>query len=319
MAETPEVAEATAAADLEDRSADFLFGSAEPETPAEEAPAEEVEPTEEGDDREVEPEVEGEDEIQVGNVEIDGVLYENVPQELIAQIDMAKDYTQKTQSVAAERQEVEVIQQGLQETQRQYEFANEVQPLVIQAQQFEGLAEQWREHLRTNVESMTSTDIEKARIAIDDALTSRDTLVQQITAKQQEFDLAREQSLTELVDKSSQVLRSKIHNWDTVSEKVEGYITGLGFTEAQVSIAKTDPRQMEVAHKAMLYDQLQEKKPTAVQKAQATITTKPRKAIPKGKADRAELKRQLKSKNTSPKKGRRLIEQDMSKSSLFDF
>ena len=310
---------------VEEWAGDLVFG----EEPSDDAPPEEAEerdvtPVVEGDEADDEPnddEVEASDDeesedAEFGEVEIDGVVYENVPAQLIAEVQKAQDYTQKTQDLSAQRKEVETAYESVAQTQKQYEFAQKIQPVFLQAQQANAIADQWRDYLRQNVDQLTSTEIEKGRMAISDAERERDQLIQQIQYEQQEFEQAREQSVKELLDKSTQVLRQKVPDWDKASEGVASYVAELGFTPEQIAMAKTDPRQMQLAYKAMRYDQLQTSKPAAVSKAQSKIKAKSRNPMPKETQDKLNLRKKLKS-NAPAKAKRQVIEDSIANSKFF--
>lgn len=292
-------ADAERTQDAEEGIADFLFG--EPES---------------GDDREVEPVVEGEDEeeveaseeteeteekeedgeIEFVEVEYDGKLYE-VPNELKDALLRQSDYTTKTQEVAAQRKEAEVLYGQLEEQRKAFEFAESIREDVMKAEQLDATANQYHEYLRNNIDNLGATDIEKLRMAIEDARRERDEIGRSIQGKQQEYQQAQQQSITELLNKGTEVLRSKIPNWGEDHQKaVRDYALDLGFSEQEIS-SVVDPRQVEVLWKASQYDSLQKGKGAAVKKVQKAPTIKPRARDPEtGRfAKEAKLKKALKS------------------------
>lgn len=303
---------------VEDELADILVGPMDDE-PVQEDPQpvieEEVEAAE---DETVEDdtteEVEASDETEeptTVEMEIDGTLYE-VPAELKDHILRQQDYTQKTQEVAATRKELEIQRAEVAQHELQYKFVGEVQPDLLKAQQLEAQAEQAHQYLRDNIDSLSSTDIEKIRLAVDDARRERDTLVQSIQTKQQEFQQAQEQSRQELLKKGTEVLRSRIPGWsEKHAQQVREFALSNGFTEADVN-SVVDPRQVEVLWKASQFDSLQAGKVAAVKKVQdaPTIKAKSRNPMPKETQRALNLRKKLKNPNLSDKQKAKLMEQD---------
>ena len=286
-----------AQAQAEEAIADVLFGPEETqeEAPEEELVAEEVE-SEESEEREVTPEVEGDDTSDMVEIEWDGQLIE-APKSVADALMRQSDYTQKTQEVAAQRKAIEV-QYGENELRaQQFAFAQAVNPDVIKAQQLEQQAEQAHQYLRDNIDSLSSTEIEKIRLAVDDARRERDQLVQSMSQKHSQFQQAQEQSRQELLNKGTEVLRSKIPNWGAEAQRqVQEYALSSGYTEAEVSQV-VDPRQVETLWKASQYDSLQKGKAAAVRKVQDAPTIKPksRNPMPKHVKDNLNLRKKLKS------------------------
>lgn len=300
---------------------DFLTGPIEDEAPVEEENepddldiATERSAKEEEDTEEVEAfddSDEESDELEVVEMEIDGQLYE-VPAQLKDHILRQQDYTVKTQEVASQRREIEARQSEIQHRAQQFEFAESIQPDLLKAQQLEQQAEQAHQYLRDNIDSLSSVDIEKIRLAVEDARRERDQLVQSLQTKQKEFQQAQEQSRSELLKKGTEVLRSKIPNWgESHAKQVREYALSNGFTEQEISNV-LDPRQVEVLWKASQYDTLQKGKTAAVKKVQdaPTIKAKSRNPMPKETQNALNLRKKLKNPNLSDKQKAKLMEQD---------
>jgi hypothetical protein len=282
-----------------------------PQEPQEE-PEEEYEagqePAKEGDEAEPE-EVKEEpkaEEPEFVEVEFDGDLYE-VPPKLKDALMMQQDYTQKTQAVANDRKGLEVTMGQLEQTRLDFEFAQEASDTMNKIAQIDQGVEQYRAYLHEQVEHLSHTDIEKIRIAIDQAQAERDKMVNELQQKQTDFQQAREQSHKELLEKGTDVLRGKIPSWGESHQKqMQEYALKSGFTEQEIS-SLIDPRQVEVLWKAAQYDALQEGKKPAVLKAQAAIKPKSRNPMPKEVGDKLNLRKQLKSeKLTNKDKGEAL-------------
>lgn len=311
--------DATKTQSAEEGIADFLFG-------------EEVEEPAAGDDRLVEPVVEGEDEEveaseeeaeekasedeespEFVEIEYDGKLYE-VPTELKDALLRQSDYTTKTQEVASQRKEVEVLHGQLKQAYDNFQFSESIKDDVLKAQQLEAQEQQYHQYLRDNIENLSSTDIEKLRFAIEDARNERNSLVQSVQGKQQEFQQAQEQSRQELLKKGTEVLKSKIPNWGADAQReVMEYGVAQGFTEAELN-QLIDPREVEILWKAKQYDALQSGKTAAVKKVQEAPQIKPRARDPETGQfvkQQKKLKQALKSDQLTANEKAKLIGNDI--------
>jgi len=277
--------------------ADMIFPDAPDDKTEEivEKPEEEVETPEEVEEpekeREVAPETEGLEEI-----EIEGTLYE-VPQQLKEAFMRNTDYTQKTQEVASQRKELEIQAGNLKLVNGQYEFAQSVQTDIIKAHQIEEQIDQARTYLRDNVATLTHTQIEQIRIGIDDFTINRDKIIQDITTKNTEFQQAREHSMRELSDKSTEVLRQKVPGWGASHETaIKDYALSLGVPEITYN-SIVDPLEKEILHKAMQYDALKSGAKPAIQAVQGAPTIQPKSRNPMSKStqDKLNLRKVLKS------------------------
>ena len=288
---------------VEDRLLEAITGESEVEEveEQEEPEAEEVEV------EEVAEEVAADPEQEVVEIEIDGELVE-VPVKYKDHFLRQKDYTVKTQEVAAQRKAVEVQMGAVEQARQQYDFAQSVQPSILKAQQLEAQAEQYHEHLRSNIDSLSATDITKIQMAIQDARNERDGIINDVKAQQTEFQQAQEQSRTELLNKGTEVLRQRIPGWgETQQKQVREYAISTGFTEAEISQV-TDPRQVEALYKASQYDALKSGVVPAVKAVQTAIKPSPRNKMDQEAKDRLAINKIKKSNLSDAKKADALMD-----------
>jgi hypothetical protein len=258
----------------EERAADLIFG--------------EVEEPASGDEREVEPVVEGEEseEIEASEedvedtqdgdedtqdedlveIEFDGQVIE-APKAIADALMRQQDYTQKTQELSAQRKTYEVAAQQVQEMQKAYQFAQEAQSVNLELQQADQLIQQWEQHISQNAKDMDAQTIAQAQLEIKNIERYKAQKEQELSSKQQEFQQAQEQTIQELLNKGTEVLRSRIPGWGEAHiNQVKEYGKNLGFTDYELQ-SVIDPRQVEVLWKAAQYDSLQEGKTAARVKA----------------------------------------------------
>lgn len=306
MAEQETLAEIDAGktAEAAESVADFLFGS-EPEDQDDYEPN--PEPVVEGDEADPEEVAEETEEESTGFVEVeyDGQLYE-VPENLKDALLRQQDYTTKTQEVSTQRKEVEVQLGALEQQAQNFQFAESLQGDVLKVQQLESQAEQLHSYLRENIDTLSSTEIEKIRFGVEDARRQREELVQSIQGKTTEFQQAQEQFRQELLNKGTEVLRQKIPGWGAEQQiQIRDFALSNGFTEAEINMV-VDPRQVEVLYKAAQYDALKSGVTPAVKKVQEAPTIKPKARDPKtGKfVKQQKLQKALKSNLSAPDKAR---------------
>jgi len=306
----------------QDKAADFIFGEIpkEPEAKVEAEPV--VEPVEEsveepeeteGDEYQPDPKpvVEG-DEPEAVEFEWDGQLIE-APQNIKDALMRTKDYTEKTQEVATARKELEIQSVNLKRVNAQYEFAMQVQDDVMKAHQLDQQVEQARAYMRENIDTLSHMDMEKIRLAMDDTRLERDKIINGVNSKNKEFQQAHEQTVKELVDKSTEVLRQKVPGWDDSHEtQIKDYALSLGIPE-QAYNSVIEPIEKFILYKAMQYDALKSGVTSAVKtlKGVPTIKPKSRSPMPQETQDRLNLRKKIKSSKRSAKDKSVLIGEDI--------
>lgn len=297
--DAPQVSpEEQAALDIGNQIAAELEGNPEP--------VQETEPVELADDIEepveqevAEPETEGP---ELEEIEFNGQILE-APKDVADALRMSQDYTQKTQQLSADRKTLEAVQGEMTLIRKQYDFAATVQEDLRNAQILEMQANQARDMLRQQVDQLSSTDIEKVRMGIDDLLRQRDELVNSVSTKQAEFQQSQEQSRQELLNQGTEALRSKIPGWgDEQAQQVNAYGLSAGFTQEELN-SVYDPRQVEVLWKAAQYDALKAGAKTTVSQVQAAPTIRPKGSNPMPAETRQKLdyRNRIKSKKLTAK------------------
>ena len=298
--------------------ADLIMGedhaSDEPQE-EEVAEAPEVEETDEAEEEaEEKPEEKAED---IGGdpiveVEWEGQLIE-APKSVAEALMRQSDYTQKTQEVSAQRKEFEILTSDAKQRMDQFNFAEQVRPDIMRAEQLETQAQQYYDYMRENVGTIATTDIDKVRFEREALLQERQQIIESLQTKTTEFQQAQEQSHTDLLNKGTEILRQKIPGWGEVQQKqVRDYAVASGFTDAEMG-SIVDPRQVETLWKAAQYDALKAGQAPAIQKVQSapTIKTKARNAMPQETRKKLDLGKKLKSNKLSAREKRDLVAEDL--------
>jgi hypothetical protein len=297
--EAPQTASKPADEPIEDEEGVELGSDEEELSEDEEEPVEEADP--------VEP-------VEFIEYEIEGKLYE-IPVELKDHLMKSSDYTQKTQAVAEQRRSLEASAQAIALQEAQYNFAQQIQPDFLQAESLDVRAQELHNYLRENVANLSHSDIEQVRFAIEDAQKQRDQLIEGVKSKQLEFQQASQQSMNELVEKGTEVLKAKFPDWsEKHQERVRDYALNSGFTESEIANV-VDPRHVEVLYKASLYDALKDGAAPAVkkvQKAPALVKPSPRgEPMSKETKQKLALRKKLKSNKLNPRQKRNVVAEDL--------
>jgi hypothetical protein len=234
------------------------------ETPPGEAKAEETAPAEET--PEITPEV------RRFKLKYKGEELEKEEPEVIALAQQGFDYTQKSQALAKEREELALkVKTEVEQRQKHYE-----EQLEVYKQSVLKLADP--EALSADLNKLSETDPVKAqqlffkRLEINQALQAVQAEQQKIAqAKQVEFQGALEKQAKEAVE----TLQTKIPGWSTdlYGKILKTGIDSYGFKQQEVN-AITDPRAIEVLNDARQWREYLAAKPKTVDKKVPPVAPK---------------------------------------------
>ena len=309
-----------AEASIEERIADVLElpddagdEPAEEEVEAsEEAPEEETPEEEQEASDEEEAEEDDEPGEELVEVEYDGVLYE-VPAHLKDALMRSSDYTQKTQEVAENRKTVEVALGEIKRREADFQFAESIWDDAMKMQSISDQVEQYNTYLRQNIDTLSSTDIEKLRFHMDELRQQQGKLQQDLQNKHMGHQQAQEQFHAELLKRGTEVLNQRIPGWGAdLMKQVGEYALSRGYTEQEVN-ALVDPRTVEALYKAAMYDSLKADAKPVRQKLEnaPAIKTKARNPMPKETRRKLDTRKKLKAKNLSSKAKAKVIQDNI--------
>ena len=244
-------------------------------------------------------------------VEYEGVTYE-VPETLKDALLRQQDYTQKTQSLADQRREVEVLQKQAETVQAEQRFVQDIQPELNNFGYLQAQIQNMENELQTNLSSMTSEEMFKKKIEVDGLKEQAQAIRQGLEVKYNEFEEAQKQSYQELLEKGAQVLKESIPDWSEAKQKdVRDFAISQGFSEQEVS-AIVDPRHVKILWAASQYESLKGKAQPAAEtvKAAPTIKTKSRDPMPKETQVALNLRKKIKSDKLTPAEKRKAVAED---------
>jgi hypothetical protein len=239
-----------------------LMGVRDDEEP--EQNEEEVEAGDEslGDEQPEDQAAEGEqspDSPQFEEVEFDGKTYQ-VPPELKSALMREADYTQKTQELAEMRRQVELqAQSSIVERQFQQQVSEELNRINI-------LDAAISEFANANWAAMSTDELVRSRMSLDNLREQRAAVAQQVQMKQGQFQQYIAQITSEMSQRGEQYLQRSIPKWDAnmKREVVEFALTRFSPGELQNIY---DPRLVQTLWEAHQYRQLQSQTSATLTKA----------------------------------------------------
>ena len=218
--------------------------------------------------------------------EADGKKYQ-LPKALEKAVLQEKDYTQKTQKVAEQLRNVEMLQQQANIARIEQTFREAVAEEVQQVAMIDAEIKQLG---NIDWQNLDTDAIIRARAKIDQYKMLRDEIAGKIESKRAEHESKVVQTFSELKAKATERVKQIIPNWnDEVAKAVKAHALADGYTEAEMSNIY-DPRHVATLHKAWQYDQLQAKAKAAVVEAK-TVKTSPSNPMPKAVKDRLAFKK----------------------------
>jgi len=287
--------------DPEEGSEDELEEVVEPVS--EEAPEEE----DEGSEEESDPI----DEIQFEEVEYDGITYQ-VPNTLKDALMRQTDYTQKTQSLADQRREVELQKMQVEVTQSEQRFIGDIQPDLNNIGYLQAHIQKLENELHTNLSSMTSEQMFKKKIEVDGYKEQFAALKDGLQVKYREFEEAQKQSYEELLNQGAQILKKAIPDWSEDKQvHVRDFALSKGFSQQEVN-SIIDPRHVQILWAASQYEALKGKATPAADKVKSApaIQAKARNPMSAATRGKLDLRNKLKSNKLSAKEKEKLMIQD---------
>lgn len=244
--------EVKGAESIVDQLAKSFEQPAEPETTEPEASA-----AEESDDADATESSDG-----LEDVEYEGQSYK-VPKALKEAIIHKADYTQKSQEIANQRRNVELLQDAMKAAQAEQAFTASIAPelnqLAVTEARQKDLIDRWNQ---------LSSD-EKQEIYLLDRQAS--TLKETLNGKRNQFMGEQKRVANDLKAKAMDVVRKSIPNFsDKVAEEVTQHALNEGYTRQEID-AIWDPRHAKTLWKAAQFDKLSK---AAVQKPKTPVVVK---------------------------------------------
>jgi hypothetical protein len=235
----------------------------DPEDLPEPEPGPEEDPAEDGDDEE---EPEQPSETETFTVKANGREIQVTRDELLRGYSREADYRQKTMELSATRQAVEAENQRIAAERQHYASQLDTVASILQAQ-LPPPPDQSRLHTDP-IGYMQDKELYEGRVQqLRGVLAERQNAE---AANQQHFQQVQQQSLAHARDRLLEAMPEwkKPEVAKREQRQVADYLRTIGYADAEISQA-ADPRAIVMAKKAMLYDRLQESRPSIQQRVSA--------------------------------------------------
>jgi hypothetical protein len=228
---------------------DAKFGTGETEQPEQqeqEAQAGEEAPAAEETD-EVAPA-----EPELVEIDVDGETWK-VPQKLKDRFMAEKDYTAKTTEIANTRRALDLQAKEVALFNEQRTFEQSIETDVDRLKMFDAYIKHTKSN--TNWASLTTDQVVRAKLELDQLAEQRNELAQALKGKREEFSQKLNGERAKLKESAKEILSKAIPNWsDETRASVEKYAQTLGYPE--VAVQNMSALDAQIAWKAMQYDKI---------------------------------------------------------------
>jgi hypothetical protein len=199
---------------------------------------------------------------EFAEVELNGERFK-VPKALEPALLQHKDYTQKTQAVADQRRQFEVLQEQGKIIGLQKQFESEAETEIAQLKAYDAVLTQ-----KVEWEKLSNEDAFRTQLQRNTWKEERDVIARALQQKFAAFNEKRESAMQELKGKALEVVSKRIPNFnDATLKEIREHAKGDGYTEVELAAIDADPRHIVTLNKAMQYDKLMASKAKAVQTA----------------------------------------------------
>lgn len=219
-------------------------------------------------------------------LKVNGEEIEKPLDEVVALAQQGLDYTKKTQEVAEQRKELELLQAQFNETTKQYQEQQQLNNLLIEdVAKLTALDQQLAQYQNVDWQQLSDSDFVEAQklfFQYNQLQQERSNAVSQFEAKRQEALNKQQQMIAQQVAKGKEQLAKEIPNWSPeTTQDIISVGKKYGFTDNELN-AIIDPRHVRVLHDAMQWQKLKSKNSVTKKKvASAKPVVKPGSKDPK--------------------------------------
>lgn len=189
-----------------------------------------------------------------------------IPKKLEKAIMQEKDYTQKSQELANIRRQVEAREQQVRIAAMHEAFNREVSTERQNLALYDAAI---AEANKVNWAQMSTDEIIRKKLEIDQWKEQRDALAKSVEGKQAEWNQKLQAEVANLRAVAEEALKKRVPNWSPeVMTQVKNSALSDGYTAEELSQI-IDPRHAITLWKAHMYDQSQKKATEAVKQVQS--------------------------------------------------
>jgi hypothetical protein len=183
-----------------------------------------------------------------------------VPKALEEAVSKARDYTQKTQTLAEQRRLLDQTQQAMKLAQVEQEFQKETAGDFQSLQMFENYLSQLQQ---VDIRNLSTDEKLDHLYQVQHAERQVNGFKQTLESKKGEYQKKLASEIDKAKSQAREVLQKQGVKPDSLGQ-VREYAKELGFTDTALDAIEMDARSTLVLHKAMQFDALQANKSAAV-------------------------------------------------------
>lgn len=200
-------------------------------------------------------------------LELDGEKF-TLPKKLEKGFLQEKDYTQKSQTLAEQKRNAELVLEQARIGRLNEEFAQETRQDQDQLRAFE-----WALQQPVDWNSLTTDEAFRKKLQLDEWKDGKERLEKALGVKRQEFGQKVQTEFHKLRQQSIEAIAKRIPGWtDTTAKQIREHAIQEGYTETELN-SIFDPRHVSTLWKAQQYDLLKAKAAPAVASAKGVKTT----------------------------------------------
>lgn len=208
------------------------------------------------------------EEAALAEIEWNGKKY-SVDPELREAFMKNEDYTRKTQELAEQRRAYDHAAELARNAQIERQFSDSIRPEQQEISVIDAYLQQMG---KLNWQSMSTEDILRNKIEIDNVRERRAALEKSVTDKRDKFNQDIQARISELRGKAREMASKSIKGFSEDAEKsMREFAKAEGLTEAEVDNVLLDPRSFRLIWKAMQFDKVQQNAKPATQAVKGVL------------------------------------------------
>lgn len=234
-------------------------------------------------------------------IEVEGERYV-LPKKLEKGFLQEKDYTQKSQTLAEQRRNAELVLEQARLARLNEQFAAET---TQEQEQLRAL--DWALQQPVDWASMTTDDAFRRKLQHDQWKDEKARIEKGLNEKREQFGKKAQEEFAKLRAQSLETIRKRIPGWtDATAKAVREYAIDKGLTEVELN-SILDPRHVEILWEAQQYRMLQSTAQKTVQAAK-TVKTTPSNPMPQQVKEKLNYRKTLQRTAPNSPERRRVVE-----------
>lgn len=226
-----------------------------------------------------------------------------LPKKLEKAVLQERDYTQKTQTLAEQRKDVDRQLSQIKLMQSEKAFNDSIREEVSRIEMIGAVLE---EYGKLNWSQMGTDEMFRKKLEIDQYKELKAGIESSVQAKRAQFDQTMSQELERIKAEAKDTLTKRL-NWNEETDKeTRAYAREIGYTDAEYD-AVYDPRAKQMAWEAAQYRKLKAGAQPAVKQAKA-VRANPSNPMPEAVKNKLKFSKELAKTKPGTSERRKVVE-----------